>query len=83
MLPSSCLSQVLLSLTSPPPPDTGQACAFLRDTKGNDMGIFSQFSGRTHGKYVCDPRSNPRTTRKEKGKGAKRVGEGKGRRVGN
>lgn len=47
------------------------------------MGIFSQFSDRTHGKYVCDPRSNPRTTRKEKGKGAKRVGEGKGGRVGN
>lgn len=65
-------------------PDTGQACAFLRDTKGNGIGIFSRLSGCMHGKYVCDPRSNHRTTKKgegERGKESWRKERKKGREL--
>lgn len=42
------------------------------------MGIFSQFSDRTHGKYVCDPRySIPELQERRRGKGQRELEKGK------
>lgn len=83
MLPSSCLSQVLLSLISPPPQTQARHVPFSETQKEMISGSFCSSVIEHMASMLCDPRSNPRTTRKEKGKRAKRVGEGEGRRVGN
>lgn len=83
MLPSSCLSQVLLSLTSPPPQTQARHVPFSETQREMGLGSFrgSVVACMASMCVILGPITE--LQKKEKGKGAKRVGERKGRRVGN